>query len=94
MQKISNQYAAMPSLHFAWAVWCTCVLYPACRRRWTRALAVAHPIATVFAVVVTANHYLLDVVGGAVVFGVACLLARPLTAWERASGSPAAGAVR
>jgi hypothetical protein len=90
MQKVSNQYAAMPSLHFAWALWCACVIYPACRRHWTRTLAVAHPVATVFAVVVTANHYLLDVAGGAVVFGVACVLARPFTAWQQGRMSPAA----
>ena len=71
VQKVSNQYAAMPSLHCAWAGWCACALYPACRRWWTRALVVIYPIVTVFAVVVTANHYFLDAVAGAIVFGLA-----------------------
>jgi PAP2 superfamily protein len=98
MRKVSNQYAAMPSLHFAWALWCACVFYPACRRQWTRALAVAHPIATLFAVVVTANHYVLDAVAGAVVFAVAYLLAAPVTTWEQGRliggpGPPAADPV-
>ena len=70
MNKISNQYAAMPSLHFAWALWCTLVLVPALRRRWTKALAIAYPVLTLFAIVVTANHFVLDAVGGALVLGV------------------------
>ena len=28
MKKISNQYAAMPSVHCAWALWCACALVP------------------------------------------------------------------
>ena len=36
METISNQYAAMPSLHIAWAIWCTVALYPVLRRRWAR----------------------------------------------------------
>ena len=34
MQKISNQYAAMPSLHFGWSSWSALVLFPLVRRRW------------------------------------------------------------
>ena len=64
--KISNQYAAMPSLHFAWATWCAFVLLPALRRPWLRALMVSYPLLTLFAIVVTANHFWLDAVGGAV----------------------------
>ena len=36
MQSISNQYAAMPSLHFGWALWCALVLVPRVRHRWTQ----------------------------------------------------------
>jgi len=63
--KLSNQYAAMPSLHFAWSLWCCLAVWPLLRTRWTRALALAHPPLTLVAVVVTANHYWLDAVGGA-----------------------------
>jgi hypothetical protein len=80
MQKISNQYAAMPSLHFAWATWSTLVLLPALRRPWAKALMIAYPFMTLFAIVVTANHYVLDAVGGAVVLGVGYLIARAITA--------------
>lgn len=63
-QSISNQYAAMPSLHFAWAGWCTMILYPRMRRTATKTLAAIYPVAVLFAIVVTANHYWLDAVGG------------------------------
>ena len=83
MEKVSNQYAAMPSLHFGWSTFCACVFLPACKHWWSKALAVAYPVGTLFAIVVTANHYFLDAVGGAVVLGAAILLARPLTAWTQ-----------
>lgn len=67
MHQISNQYAAMPSLHFAWAMWCALVLVPTLRRWWLRLLAALYPVLTLFAIVVTANHYWLDAAGGLVV---------------------------
>jgi len=73
VNKLSNQYAAMPSLHFAWAVWSSLVLVPILRRPWAKALAVAYPAATLFAIVVTGNHYILDAVGGAVALAVGAL---------------------
>ena len=79
MQKVSNQYAAMPSLHFAWSTWCAFVLYPAMKHRWSRILTASYPWLTLFAIVVTANHFVLDAVGGAVVLGVGFLLGRALT---------------
>jgi hypothetical protein len=77
--KVSNQYAAMPSLHVAWSAWCALVLAPALTRRWNRAVLFAYPFLTLFAVVVTANHFLLDAVGGAAALGAGHALARPLT---------------
>ncbi len=62
--EVSNQYAAMPSLHIAWSTWCALALWPLVRRWWSRALLVLYPIATLFCIVVTANHYWLDGVGG------------------------------
>ncbi|MDQ1395688.1 MAG: hypothetical protein QOG64_947 [Acidimicrobiaceae bacterium] len=84
MSKVSNQYAAMPSLHFGWSSWCACVFWPSLRRPWTKVLAVAYPFLTLFAIVVTANHFILDAAGGAAVFGVAYLLARAFTGWVSA----------
>jgi hypothetical protein len=62
---ISNQYAAMPSLHTGWAVWSAVTIWALTRRRWLRVLAVLYPICTVVVVLGTANHYLLDTVAGA-----------------------------
>ena len=63
--KLSNQYAAMPSLHFAWSLWCCLALWPRLRARWTRVLLVLHPAITLVAIIATANHYWLDALAGA-----------------------------
>jgi len=68
--QVSNQYAAMPSLHFAWSVWSSLVLYPMVTRRWLQELVALYPAATLFAIVVTANHFWLDAAGGAALLGV------------------------
>lgn len=76
MKAVSNQYAAMPSLHFGWSSWSSFVLWRYVRRGWTRALVIAYPIATLFAIVVTANHFWLDAAGGALVLGVGYMIGR------------------
>jgi hypothetical protein len=68
--QVSNQYAAMPSLHFAWSAWSALVLYPMVTRRWLQVLVAFYPVATLFAIVVTANHFWLDAAGGALLLGV------------------------
>lgn len=90
VNKISNQYAAMPSVHCAWALWCACALVPRLRRKWAKALAAFYPVCTVTAIVVTANHYLLDAVAGFAVFGAGYLLARIFTRAGRGSPIPEA----
>jgi len=62
---MSNEYAAMPSLHVGWALLIAVVLISACHTRW-RWLWLLHPIATVFVVVSTANHYWLDGIAGSI----------------------------
>jgi hypothetical protein len=81
MAKISNQYAAMPSLHIGWSMWCLFALWPLVRRAWARTLLVLYPIATLFCIVVTANHYFLDAVGGLVCLGVGYVLGKALDDW-------------
>lgn len=78
---VSNQYAAMPSLHTAWALWCALALAGVIRPWWGKALVFLHPLITVFCIVVTANHYFVDEVAGVVVLAVSYLLARTLTLW-------------
>jgi hypothetical protein len=77
----ANQFAAMPSLHVAWA---TIVAYGAMqwktgRWRWLRWVLVAHPVITTLAVVVTANHYWADAIVAWALVLVAIVACR---AWE------------
>jgi len=65
--KDTNAFAAMPSLHVAWATWSAAALVLTTRSWWARALAVAYPVATMFVIVATANHYVADGVGGWIV---------------------------
>ncbi len=65
MQELTNQYAAMPSLHMGWAVWVALVVWRATPSRGPRALAVSYPVLISVVVVVTGNHYLVDVAAGA-----------------------------
>ncbi|MFJ9825922.1 phosphatase PAP2 family protein [Streptomyces sp. NPDC101160] len=71
---LTNQYAAMPSLHVGWALWCGVVLWRHGRTPLVRAAGVAYPLLTALVVMGTANHYFLDAVAGAAVMGVALLL--------------------
>jgi PAP2 superfamily len=68
---LTNLYAAMPSLHTAYALLIGLTLHRVARHRPTRALAPLYPALVVFATVATANHWLLDAIAGAAVLGVA-----------------------
>jgi len=63
----SNQFAAMPSLHVAWALWCGVAIGLCAQRSWVRTLGWAYPIGTTVVVIGTANHFILDVVAGVAV---------------------------
>jgi PAP2 superfamily len=68
---VSNQYAAMPSLHFGWASWCTVTFWPWARNHlWRKLIVLLYPAITLFAIVVTGNHFILDAVGGLIVFAI------------------------
>lgn len=69
LTELTNQYAAMPSLHFGWSLWCGLVILILAPRWWMKALGLLHPLFTVTAIVVTGNHWVLDAVGGAAVVG-------------------------
>jgi hypothetical protein len=72
----SNQFAAMPSMHFGWALWSGIVVYRLARRRWVRALGVTYPVLTLFAIVATANHFWVDALAGALCLGFGFALQR------------------
>jgi hypothetical protein len=73
---VSNQYAAMPSLHTGWALWCAIAVADVARRRWVKILAFCYPAATIVVILGTANHYFLDAVGGAITLGCGYLATR------------------
>ncbi|OHV37081.1 MULTISPECIES: phosphatase PAP2 family protein [Pseudofrankia] len=61
---LTNQYAAMPSLHCGWALWCGYLLARFARRRAVRVIGACYPVMTTLVVMSTGNHYLLDAVAG------------------------------
>lgn len=78
-----NEYAAMPSLHVGWAVWCAVAIVAVLQSKW-RHLAWLYPITTTLVVAATANHYFLDAIAGAAVVAVPLGLCglRPRHLWH------------
>src|SRR3954451_16861192 len=66
----ANQFAAMPSLHFGWALVIAWAVLLATKSRW-RYLVILHPVITLAAIVLTANHYWLDAAVATFLCGVA-----------------------
>ncbi|WP_395577052.1 phosphatase PAP2 family protein [Streptomyces sp. BK79] len=84
--QLSNQFAAMPSLHFGWALMLAIGLIAATRSR-LRWLWLLHPLATLLVIVGTANHYWLDVIVATALLGLALAVAR-LSPRPRPTGLP------
>lgn len=55
----ADQLSALPSVHVAWALLIAFFVLTVSTSRW-RWLIILHPVATIFVVVATANHYWLD----------------------------------
>lgn len=99
MKDVSNQYAAMPSMHIGWSTWCALALFPMLRRRWTKVLAAAYPVITLVCIVLTANHYWIDGLGGLLCLGVGYAIAHAVTVrwpwpigWAGRRATPSGGA--
>lgn len=75
LQGAANQIAAMPSLHFGWAVLCAGAVISNVqgRGRWLLAL---HPVAMLLSILATANHWWLDAFSALLLIGVSALLLR------------------
>jgi membrane-associated phospholipid phosphatase len=76
MPHLTDQFAAMPSLHFAWALWSGLAIAGGVKRPWVKALALLYPTVTLVCVIVTANHFFVDTAAGAAIVVVAYGLAR------------------
>ncbi|MFI0806689.1 phosphatase PAP2 family protein [Streptomyces echinatus] len=81
---LSNQFAAMPSLHFGWALMVAIGLIAATRSRW-RPLWLLHPLITLLVIVGTANHYWLDAIVATAMLGLTLALVHPP---RRTAGTP------
>ncbi|MFE2596293.1 phosphatase PAP2 family protein [Streptomyces sp. NPDC059396] len=66
LKSMSNQYAAMPSMHIGWSLWCGLIIFALAKAPWTKLLGLLYPTATLVVIVATANHFWLDAVGGTV----------------------------
>lgn len=64
---LANPYAAMPSLHTAYALIFGVSGVLLARRRWMRGLWALYPGLVVFSIVATGNHFVLDAAAGAAV---------------------------
>ncbi|MEW9528712.1 phosphatase PAP2 family protein [Microbispora sp. NPDC049125] len=94
----AQNYTAMPSMHVGWSAWCAYAVWSALRACHPRAalLAWVFPLGMVADVLITGNHYVLDIVGSAVLLGVSIAAA---SVWgrladRRREGPPSANQVR
>ncbi|MFI6352227.1 phosphatase PAP2 family protein [Streptomyces sp. NPDC050743] len=74
---LTNQYAAMPSLHVGWSLWCGLMLFRLGRHWLVRTLGIVYPVVTTLVVLGTANHYLMDTAAGVMLMGIGFALAKP-----------------
>jgi hypothetical protein len=74
LEHLTDQYAAMPSLHVGWAVWCAWA-WRSSTWAFVRRFGWLYPASIATAVVLTANHYVLDVAAGALIAITVCALA-------------------
>jgi hypothetical protein len=75
-----NPIAAVPSLHFGYALIVGVALAALARRRSVRIAGAAYPAVMLFVIVATGNHFLFDAAAGGLTVGLAFLAARWLTA--------------
>jgi hypothetical protein len=64
LKNMSNQYAAMPSMHIGWSLWCGIIIFALASAPWAKILGLLYPTLTLVVIVATANHFWLDAVGG------------------------------
>jgi membrane-associated phospholipid phosphatase len=78
-----NPYAAVPSMHVAFALMLAVPMVRIARRAWVRAVWAAYAPVVTLVVVVTGNHWVLDAVAGAATAAVAAIVAQALFARAR-----------
>ncbi len=89
---LSNQYAAMPSMHFGWSLWIGVVLVLVARSRVMRVVGVLYPLTTLTVIVVTGNHFLLDAIVAFLIFVASAVVVQAWRTWGERRGAVAGGA--
>lgn len=92
-----NPYAAVPSMHIAFALLIALPASRISRHLVSKLFWALYPLLVLFVVIVTANHFWLDAAAGALVAGLAALIADRLLAqlgpgswaWRPATSAPA-----
>ena len=64
---LANPFAAMPSLHFGYALFIGIMLCSLGRQRWVRYGGFVYALIVLVAIVATGNHFIIDAVAGALV---------------------------
>jgi hypothetical protein len=97
LDQYANPYAAMPSFHVGWSTFSALAIWPLLRRRWMKGLVIVYLGTVIFCIVVTGNHWLLDVPGGWAIVGLgyatAVALERALATMPRARARRASASV-
>jgi hypothetical protein len=88
----ANEYSAMPSVHIAWAAAVALIVIVAIRSRW-RWLVLLYPVLTLWVVVVTGNHFIIDGVAALALLGVAVGITWLFPSQRPPSSQPAPGQV-
>ncbi|MCW2962516.1 MAG: phosphatase family protein [Thermoleophilia bacterium] len=83
----ANLYAAMPSLHFGWDLLVGVALFSSTRLLPLRIFALTMPTLMAFAVIATANHWVLDVVVGLVVVAAGAGISAAIAHYQPAEGA-------
>jgi membrane-associated phospholipid phosphatase len=65
--KVTNQFAAVPSFHVGWNLLAAIAVWRATRFRPLRLIAAVVPVLMMISVLLTANHWVLDIVAGVAV---------------------------
>src|ERR1700690_927208 len=93
LNALTNLYAAVPSMHVAFALMIGWTLARLARRRIVRVLWLLYPFVIAFVIIVTANHFIVDALLGALTAGVSAYgaswlaRARP-NVWRFSSPAP------
>jgi membrane-associated phospholipid phosphatase len=82
---LTNQLAAFPSMHAGWALWAAIAVWVMTQSLWLRLASGAYAAITAVVVVITANHWIVDVFAGWAIIAGAYALQRPWLAPPLAS---------